>query len=139
MARAVAPGRETRLWAQLTDPDPEVREHVLEQFSGRRDPRSLELLEEYLAREPDPDLKARALELLEEAGPRAASALARGLSDPSPEVRERAVEALETVGGAESVALLWAAHAREGDPDVAETILDALEILGEDVEAFREP
>lgn len=132
-------GAETRLWSQLTDPDPAVREHVLERLSGRRDPHSLELLEEYLAREADPDLKARALELLEEAGPRAASAIGRALSDPSPEVREQAAEALESVGGPESVALLWAAHGRESDPDVAETILDALEVLGEDVDAYREP
>ncbi len=112
---------------------------MLERLSGRKDPRSLELLEEYLSREADPDLKARALELLEEAGPRAASAIGRALSDPSPEIREQAAEVLADVGGAESIALLWAAHGRESDPDVAESLLDALEVLGEDVEAYREP
>ncbi len=127
------------LWGRLTDPRIEVREEAVEALSERRDPESAALLEDFLVREADEDLKLRALELFEERPPeQAVPGVARAFDDRQPDVRAAAADTLALVGGREAIDTLWDAYHRERDPEVADEILVALEMLGEDVDPYLE-
>ena len=109
---------------------------VLEEVGGRE---AVDALGRVLEADASADLKLRALdglELLDEPG--AADSIAVGLRDADKRVRERAAEALGLLDDPAAVRPLWDALDREEDEWVRETILDSLELLGEDVERYYE-
>ncbi len=109
---------------------------ALEEIGGRE---ALDALGQVLEADASTDLKLRALdglELLDEPG--ASDRIALGLRDGDKRVRERAAEALGLLDDPAAVRPLWDALDREEDEWVRETILDSLELLGEDVERYYE-
>ncbi len=109
---------------------------TLEEVGGRE---AVDALGQVLESDASTDLKLRALdglELLDEPG--AADRIALGLRADDKRVRERAAEALGLLDDPAAIRPLWDALDREQDEWVRETILDSLELLGEDVERYYE-
>lgn len=135
----VAPLAEEALEDALRTRDDALAEaaiEALEEVGGRE---AVDALGRVLETDASTDLKLRALdglELLDEPG--AADRIALGLRDDDKRVRERAAEALGLLDDPAAVRPLWDALDREQDEWVRETILDSLELLGEDVERYYE-
>jgi hypothetical protein len=125
--------------ASLADPVPEVREAAVEALADLGGDAAIDALGDFLVAERDPELKLDAIDVLESlGGERAATALARGLADPDAEIRYEIAAALAMLEAPGSVGPLLDALRKETDEDVRDTLLDTLEMLGADVEAFRE-
>ena len=135
----VAPLAEEALEEALRERDSALAEaaiETLEEVGGRE---AVDALGRVLESDADTDLKLRALdglELLDEPG--AADRIALGLRADDKRVRERAAEALGLLDDPAAIRPLWDALDREQDEWVRETILDSLELLGEDVERYYE-
>jgi HEAT repeat protein len=108
--------------------DPGVRWSSLEFLYTIGDPSSLPLLEKTVAKDPDPEVRIKALKLLQNGvGGKSLPAMIRGLGDIDTEVRLASLDALEQLG--DPAASRWIAETAEKDlePDVR---AKALHVLG---------
>jgi len=88
--------KRAELYAQLRDPDPEVREDAATWITP--DPEGIEILADLLYSDPDPTVRASAASTLGDSkSPTALEALVGVLDDPDPEVVIEALDAIEWV------------------------------------------
>ncbi len=128
--------------ARLRSPDPQVRLDAIDELKEIDPVVATRDLDNLLrGAEADEEVRLKAFEELTdlatfgEADVPAAQVLVRGLRDPSPQVREHAAWLLRFEDGDRDpriVSALREAYARESDPDVRESIEDALEFADTD-------
>jgi HEAT repeat protein len=126
-----------RLQESLRSENREVVETAIQALEDVGGAESARALGEVLTGSRDVEMKVRAVEALEVIGGQAsAEELERALTDPEGEVRERAVDALLLIGDRRAVQPLWQAYRAERDDSVRDSILMALEALGENVDEY---
>lgn len=112
----------------VTSPDPGVRWAAMQLLHTLRDPEAVNMIESAVARDPDPELRMKAIELLrQKGGTGEIRALIKGLKDTEPEVRIASIRALGHLG--DPAATPWIADAAVNDYD-AEVKREALLALG---------
>lgn len=87
-----------RVRDSLSDPDPAIRWAAVELLFAVRDPEMLARLEEMAAKDVEPELRRKALGLLQQGGSSALMGLIAGLRDPEPEVRLASLKSIGEIG-----------------------------------------
>ena len=118
-----------RIRKSARDGDPGVRWSSLEFLYTLGDPSSLALLEKTIASDPDPEIRMKAIRLLQKGGMGGKSlpGLVRGLADFDPEVRLASLEALEQLGDPAAARWITTVAEKDFEPEVK---AKALHVLG---------
>lgn len=120
-----SPEAQAALLAAARSSDPQLSAQALNWLGQRKDPESVQMLEDMVRRGATPQQRASALGALLQTGhPSAQGHLRTALKDQSPEVRAHAVQALSETGGDAEPALLEAT--RDSDTNVANAATFAL-------------
>jgi len=118
-----------RVRASTKHYDPGVRSTALELLYTLGDPDAITYLEQAVAKDPDPAVRLKAVQLLgsKAGGPRA-HALVTALKDPEKEIRLAALKGLEEAGDAGAAPWIARAASKDYDPEVR---AEALRVLGD--------
>ncbi len=108
--------------------DPGVRSTALELLYSLGDPEAIAYLERAVAKDPDPDVRLKAVTLLgsKGGGPRQ-HALVTALKDPQKEIRLAALKGLEQIGDAAAAPWIAQTASKDYEPEVR---AEALRVLG---------
>ena len=113
-----------------SDPDPGVRWTSMRLLFMLGDAGSLERLQDAVAKDPDVDLRLKAVKLLQDnKGLASMQGLVAALRDPDKDVRLASVKALAEVGEAAAAPSVSAVAAKDNEPDVRVEALRTLEAL----------
>lgn len=127
-APVLGPSDLSRFRDSAHDNDPRVRWASLELLYALGDPSSVPLLEKAATGDPDPDLKLKALKLLETgAGKPTVQGLVKGLQDPDKEVRLETLRALGKLGDPAAAPWITDAASKDYEPEVK---IEAMHVLG---------
>jgi hypothetical protein len=120
--------KRAELYAQLRDPDPEVREDAATWLTP--DPEGIDALADVLYNDPDPTVRVAAASTLGDSkSPTALEALVGVLDDPNPEIVIEALDAIEWVDDPAAIPYVAALldHSNEDVRDAAESAIYWLE------------